>query len=254
MTRPNLEILHGFHPVYEALRAKRRTMQTLIHRHGRQDHRIKTLQDMAAKQDITIQRVDEQQLTKLVGHSGHQGVCARVTPLMYCDLLDIIEPLSGPGRIPFVLLLDGIQDPQNLGAVVRTAYCAGVDGVVLPKDRSASPLPSVSKASAGALEHMPMARVANLVHAINTLKKNGIWIVGLDGSAPKTLFSCEFNMPLGLIIGGEAKGLRPLVKRHCDYLVSIPHDRDFNSLNASVAAALAMYEAYRQRSHKIGSP
>jgi 23S rRNA (guanosine2251-2'-O)-methyltransferase len=153
-----------------------------------------------------------------------------------------------PGRPPFVVLLDNLQDPQNVGAVIRTAYCAGVDGIVMPRDRSVGLRPSVSKASAGAMEHMPVATVANLVKAIGYFKTNGLWIVGLEGSAAQPLFACDLTLPLGLVIGGEAKGLRPLVKRHCDFLVSIPHARTFNSLNASVAAALAIFEAYRQRS------
>jgi 23S rRNA (guanosine2251-2'-O)-methyltransferase len=150
------------------------------------------------------------------------------------------------------LLLDHLQDPHNLGAVIRTAYCAGADGVVLPQDRAAAPHPSVSKASAGALEHMPVARVPNLVHAMQQLKKNGLWMVGLDETAAPSLFACDLKISLGLIVGGEEKGLRMLVKRHCDFLVSIPHARPFNSLNASVAAALAIFEAYRQRSQTDG--
>lgn len=147
-----------------------------------------------------------------------------------------------------MVLLDNLQDSQNMGAIIRTAYCAGVDGIVIPQDRSAAPRPSVSKASAGALEHMPIARVPNLVNTVKQLKKSGLWIVGLEGSADQSLFGCDLKIPLGLIIGGEEKGLRPLVTHHCDFLVSIPHARAFNSLNASVAAALAIFEAYRQRS------
>ena len=249
MAIENMEILYGYHAVFEALQANRRTVQMLIHRHGRRDRRIETLRKMAARKNIPIESADDLQMTNLAGNSVHQGVCARVTPLPYCDLPDLLSVSSDHSGIPFVLVLDHLQDPQNLGAVIRSAYCAGVDGIVLPKDRSAPPRPSVSKASAGALEHMPIARVANLVNAIQVLKKEGLWMVGLEGSAGTSLFACDLTMPLALIIGGEAKGLRPLVKRHCDFLVSIPHARDFNSLNASVAAALAIFEAYRQRSN-----
>jgi 23S rRNA (guanosine2251-2'-O)-methyltransferase len=203
---------------------------------------------MARQGGLAIQAIDEQQLTELTGSVVHQGICARVDPLPFCDLADILDSAAHRTGVPFVVILDTLQDPHNLGAVIRTAYCAGVDGVVIPQDRSAMPSPSVSKASAGAMEHMPIARVPNLVNALTHLKKNGLWVVGLEGAAEQSLFACDLTLPLGMVVGGEEKGLRPLVKRHCDFLVAIPHARAFNSLNASVAAALAMYEAYRQRS------
>lgn len=254
MASPKTEILYGVHPVCEALRAKRRRIDALWVRDGRQDARIASIRQLVDGQGVAIQTVGEQHLVELTGHAGHQGVCARVAPLPYCDLLDIAGQERSDGRLPFVVLLDNLQDPQNLGAIIRTAYCAGADGIVIPQDRSAAPTPSVSKASAGALEHMPVARVPNLVNAILQLKKKGLWIVGLEGAAGQSLFDCDLTIPLGLLIGGEEKGLRSLVKRHCDFLVSIPHARAFNSLNASVAAALAIFEAYRQRSQPAGMP
>ena len=248
MASPKTEILYGFHPVHEALRAKRRTVHELLVRKGRQDDRITILRQLAKKKAIRVQQVDEPQLAEMAGRDGHQGVCARVAPLPLCDLSEAMGPADSNSAAPFVVLLDNLQDTHNMGAIIRTAYCAGVDGIVIPQDRSAALHPSVSKASAGALEHMPIARVPNLVNAAKQLKKSGLWIVGLDGSADQSLFGCDLKIPLGLIIGGEEKGLRPLVTRHCDFLVSIPHARVFNSLNASVAAALAIFEAYRQRS------
>jgi 23S rRNA (guanosine2251-2'-O)-methyltransferase len=241
------EILYGFHPVHEALRANRRALHALLIRRERQDARMTALRNLAGRRGVAIQTVDEQQLTEMAGQDGHQGVCARVGPLPYCDLFDIMGTGDSREAPPFVVLLDALQDPHNLGAVIRTAYCAGVDGIVIPQDRSATARPSVSKASAGALEHMPIARVPNLVNAMQALKKSGLWIVGLEGTADQSLFACDLKIPLGLIIGGEEKGLRPLVKRHCDFLIAIPHARAFNSLNASVAAALAIFEVYRQR-------
>jgi len=247
MARPKTEILYGFHPVCEALRANRRVLHTVLARRGRQGGRMATLRQLAGPQKINIETVDESRLTELTGHDGHQGICARVAPLPCCDLSDVIEAVEGAGRKAFFVLLDNVQDPRNLGAIIRTAYCAGVDGLVIPHDRSAGPTPLVSKASAGALEHLPIIRVANLVQAVQQLKKNGLWIVGLAGGADQSLYTCDLKMPLGLMIGGEEKGLRPLVKRQCDFLVSIPQARAFNSLNASVAAALAIFEARRQR-------
>ena len=254
MTNPKTEILYGVHPVREALRANRRRVYALWVRDGRQDARIASIRQLAGGQGVTVQTAGEQQLGELAGHAGHQGVCARVASLSYCDLSDVTGQERSHGGVPFVVLLDNLQDPQNLGAIIRTAYCAGADGIVIPQDRSAAPRPSVSKASAGALEHMPIARVPNLVNAVMQLKQSGLWIVGLEGAADQSLFDCDLKIPLGLLIGGEEKGLRPLVRRHCDFLVSIPHARAFNSLNASVAAALAIFEAYRQRSQPAGTP
>jgi len=247
------EILYGFHPVHEALRAQRRKIHMLLVRAGRQDARITAIRKQAEQQGVAVQAVDEQQLVDMVGRDGHQGVCARVAPLPFCELSEAMGGGDPHDTAPFVVLLDNLQDPHNMGAIIRTAYCAGVDGIVVPQDRSAALRPSVSKASAGALEHMPIARVPNLVNAIGQLKKAGLWFVGLEGSADQPLFECDLKIPLGLIIGGEEKGLRPLVTRHCDFLVSIPHARPFNSLNASVAAALAIFEAYRQRSQAGGA-
>jgi len=147
----------------------------------------------------------------------------------------------------FLLLLDNIVDPQNLGALIRTALCSGVNGIIIPNDRSAMPTPSVSKASAGALEHIKMACVTNLVNAVKELKGNGVWIAGLDRSSKQVLYDSDLTGHLGIIVGGEDKGVRPLVAKNCDFLISIPQTGPVNSLNASVAGAVVMYEALRQR-------
>jgi 23S rRNA (guanosine2251-2'-O)-methyltransferase len=248
MTNAASEMLYGFHPVHEALRAGRRSLASLMIRKGRRDQRTAVLCALAAKRGIPLQRVDDNRLHAAVGHAGHQGVCAQAGPLPYQELPSLLARPVSESRPPCVLLLDGLQDPHNLGAIVRTAFCAGVDGIVIPRDRSTPASPAVSKASAGALEHMPIARVTNLVQTMRYLKEEGLWLVGLDGAAEQMLFDCDLTMPLGLVVGGEDRGVRPLVKRHCDFRVAIPHARAFNSLNASVAAALAMYEVFRQRS------
>jgi 23S rRNA (guanosine2251-2'-O)-methyltransferase len=252
MAHARSETLYGFHPVCEALQAGRRTFETLLLRKGRGDLRADALRQLAEARGIAMKSVDDARLTAMVGHGAHQGVCARVGPLPFQDLPALLTAAGAVPGPPFLVLLDQLQDPHNLGAVIRTGYCAGVGGVVLPQDRAAGPSPAVSKASAGALEHMPLARVPNLVNAMRVLKQHGLWLVGLDGAAAQSLYGCDLTMPLGLIVGGEEKGLRPLVKRHCDYLVKIPHARPFNSLNASVAGALAIYEAFRQRNRDGG--
>ena len=253
MAASKTEILYGFHPVHEALRANRRAIHALLIRKARQDDRLVSICHMAEAQGIIIQTVDERELTEISGRGVHQGICARVSAMPYSDLTDVVAQGDFLTGSPFVVLLDSVQDPRNLGAVLRTAYCAGVDSVVIPRDRAAAPSPLVSKASAGAMEHLPIARVSNINNAMKFLKKKGLWLAGLEGGTQQSLFDCDLTMPLGLVVGGEEKGLRPLVKRHCDFLVAIPHARVFNSLNASVAAGLAMFETYRQRSQRLAA-
>jgi 23S rRNA (guanosine2251-2'-O)-methyltransferase len=147
-------------------------------------------------------------------------------------------------------MLDNIVDPQNLGAIIRTALCAGVDGVILPKDRCASPTPAVSKASAGALEHLRLSRVTNLVQTIKICKNRGLWTIGLLKDAEQSIYTGDLSGSIAMVLGGEQKGLRPLVRKNCDFLFSIPQQGPLDSLNASAAAAIAMYEAWRQRQEK----
>ena len=151
------------------------------------------------------------------------------------------------GEPGFILILDQVVDTHNLGALIRTAVCAGVQAVILPKDRSALPTPAVSKASAGAMEHMKIVQVVNIVNTIKELKQEGLWIAGLDSEGEKSVFDADFTIPTALVIGGEEKGIRPLVKKHCDFLVSIPQKGPIDSLNASVAGAIVMVEVLRQR-------
>lgn len=247
MANASTEILYGVHPLEEALRAGRRTFHCVYIRKGRAERRLAVIAEDATRRKISVQTVDEAALLKIVGHSGHQGICARVSSLPVWHQDQLLEAIDSATQAPFWVLLDNLQDPHNLGAIVRTAYCAGADGVVMPRDRAVPPLPSVSKSSAGALEHLPVVKVTNLVNLIRQLKQNGLWVAGLDVRAQMQVFSAQLGGPLALVIGGESRGLRRLVKTHCDLLVSIPQARPFDSLNASVAAALAIYEIYRQR-------
>ena len=154
------------------------------------------------------------------------------------------------GSNPFLLLLDHIVDPHNLGALLRTAFCAGLDGVVITKDRSAKPTPAVSKASAGTMEHISLSRVTNMVSTIKTLQAAGLWVVGLDKHTGQSIYTSELTGPIALVIGSEEKGIRPLVKKNCDLMVAIPQVGNVDSLNASVAGGVVMYETYRQRIKK----
>jgi 23S rRNA (guanosine2251-2'-O)-methyltransferase len=236
------EILYGVHPVLEALRAGRRRIHEVFIHPGRSFRRLEGITASAKSKSVPVREVTPDRLSSLAGSEFHQGVAARVDPYPSTDLESVLTRSD-----PFLLMLDSILDPNNLGALVRTALCAGVDGVILPKDRSATPLPSVSKASAGALEHTDLVRVTNFSQTITRLKKHGFWIAGLDRSGEKSVFDGDLTGPLAVIIGGEEKGIRPLVKQGCDFLVRIPQAGPLDSLNATAAGAVIMYEAFRQR-------
>lgn len=236
-------MLWGYHPVGEALRARRRKITKLLlvqDQRGRRDR----LARMAEDAGIEVAWVREQQLTQMVGHDRHQGVAAQSDGYPYATLDQI---LALDPKAPFILALDQIVDPQNLGAMARTAHCAGVHGMIIVKDRAAAPSAAASKASAGALEHMRLVRVTNLVAVLKKLKAEGFWIAGADHHGNNSLFDVNLTGPLVLVIGGEEKGVRPLVRQQCDFTMAIPQVGTIGSLNASVAAAIVIYEAFRQR-------
>lgn len=239
------EILYGIHAVAEALAAGRRRVAELYLEAGdRGERHARRLAGAAA--DLPRRRLPRERLTALVGSEEHQGIAARVSAFA-CDRLDaLLEPSDGR-RPELLLALDCLQDPHNLGAVLRTALCAGVEAVVVPKDRSAPPTPAVSRISAGALEHTRLVQVVNLARALERLKAAGFWVVGLEARATADLFATDLAMPLTLVVGGERSGMRALVRRSCDLTVAIPQSGPLDSLNASAATAVALYEIRRQR-------
>jgi 23S rRNA (guanosine2251-2'-O)-methyltransferase len=241
------EILYGYHAVYEALRAGRRTFHEIYIGKQKSNQRIERIWLTANRKKLPIKELNLARLQAITGNPSHQGIAASVTPYPFADVDDILKSVSPDGRAPFLLILDHIVDPHNLGALIRTALCAGADGVIIPKDRSAYPSPAVCKISSGALEHMCVAQVNNIVGCVKALKERDVWILGLDPKAPQSIYAAPLKGALGLVIGGEEKGLRPLVKKNCDFLISIPQRAMLGSLNASVAGGIAMYEAYRQR-------
>ena len=241
------EILYGFHPVYEALRAGRRTFHEIYFSKQTPTKRIKQITSAAARKHLQIKEVSPARLQALAGAVSPQGVAAKVTAYPLVDVADLLEAAESGKRPALLLLLDHIVDPHNLGAIVRTAVCAGIDAVIIPKDRSAYPSPAVSKVSAGALEYMRVTQVNNIVRFVKTLKDQDFWIVGLDQNAGQSVYNADLTGAVGLVIGGEEKGIRTLVKQNCDFLVSIPQTAKVGSLNASVAGAIVMYESYRQR-------
>lgn len=241
------EILFGINPVYEVLKAGRRDVFKILITSGKISKRLQQIEALAGSLKISVKRFSGADLKVISGTDYHQGVCAETGPYPFVDFPDMLLGINTGESKPFLLLLDNIVDPHNLGALVRTAVCVGVSGVIITKDRSVSPTPTVSKSSAGALEHVRLSRVTNMANTLNILKKNGLWIAGIDRAADESIFSCDMKEFNAVVVGGEGTGIRPLVKKHCDKLLSIPQTGLIDSLNASVAGAVVMYEAFRQR-------
>lgn len=246
------EVIYGFHPVHEALKAARRKFIEIYAAGDNTSERIRQVAVLAESMEIPLKRIRPSLMKQSAGTAHHQGVGAKVSRYPLMDIAFIIHKLESDNQNQFLVLLDNILDPQNLGAIVRTAVAVGVGAVIIPKKRSASPTPAVSRASAGALEHVFLSRVANMVNTIKTLKEKGIWIFGMDPAAKDSIYTVDLTDAAAIVIGGEEKGLRPLVKKHCDSLLSIPQTGPLNSLNASVAAAVVMYEVFRQRRYDYG--
>ena len=241
------DLLYGIHPVYEALVGGRRAFKKLYVSKKRETKGVEGLLERALLKRVPIQYRDPDYFKSLLGGSVHQGIAARVGHYPLVDIGAILRRAKTDVELPIVLALDGIVDPQNLGSLIRTALAMGIHGIILAKDRSAPLSPSVSKASSGAMEHALIARVPNLVAALKQLKKEGLWVVGAHASSSQRVDKADFNVGLVLVIGGERKGIRPLVRKTCDYLVSIPQNKAVESLNAAVAGAIVMYEVVRQR-------
>jgi 23S rRNA (guanosine2251-2'-O)-methyltransferase len=246
------DLLYGIHPLCEALVAGRRRFNKLHVSKRRRTKGIRALLELARAQGVPIESQDHEFFLSRFGDSTHQGVAADVSSLPLADQGAILKKAENEGELPLILALDGIVDPQNLGSLVRTALAMGVHGVVTPKVRAAPLSPAVSKASAGAMEHMLFSRVPNLVVALEQLKKAGLWVVGTHAESGKPVDQVDLNISLALVIGGEGKGMRPLVRKTCDYLVSIPQKTELDSLNAAVAGAIVMYEVGRQRREARG--
>ncbi len=239
-------IIAGRKPVIEALKSGTK-IEKIVLLVGIQGEIIRELRDLAAEHRVPVVQANKQQFRELATDRTTQGVVAVVPSKTFVALEKILDIPGQRGEPGFLLILDEIEDPHNLGALVRTAECAGVHGVILPKHRSASVTSTVVKTSAGATEYVAMAEVTNIAVTLEELKKEGYWIVGLDGTGEKLFTEVDFTTPVGLVIGNEGKGIRRLVRERCDHLVRIPLYGHIESLNASVAGALAMYEVARRR-------
>jgi 23S rRNA (guanosine2251-2'-O)-methyltransferase len=242
--------IYGINPVAEALGSSRCHMREIWVAHGRGLKGLEDIIGVAESKGIPMSKVERSQLDSLTKSAPHQGVVGFIGQFNYADLDDVLQ--EGQGE-PFLLILDGIEDPRNLGALIRTADACGVWGVVIPKDRAADITPSVAKSSAGAVFHIPLVRVTNIVSNLGKLKERGIWVAGAAAEAPTQIYNHDLAIPLAVVIGGEGRGIRPLVKRSCDFLASIPMKGNVNSLNASVAGAIILYEVLRQRGRTLSS-
>lgn len=237
--------IEGRNAVLEAFRAGR-TIDKLYILDGCQDGPVKSILREAGKQDTLISYVKKERLDQLSQTGNHQGVIAFAAAYDYAEVSDILDKARAKGEDPFIFILDGIEDPHNLGAIIRTANLCGAHGVIIPKRRAVGLTGVVAKTSAGALNYTPVAKVTNLTTTMEELKKEGLWFACADmgGTA---MYDCNLKGPLGLVIGNEGDGVSRLVKEHCDMVVSIPMKGDIDSLNASVAAGVLAYEVVRQR-------
>ena len=242
--------IEGRNPVYEALRGSRKIHRIFIQEKISAEV-IDNILEMAAEKNIPVSRISSQKLDESARSHAHQGVIAEADPLQEYGMADIIEIKEKNDGDSLVVILDEIKDPHNFGAIIRTAYAAGADAVVYQDRRAVGITPVVLKAAAGAAEHMPLVKVSNLNYAIRDLKEANFWIAGADAAAEKTHFKADLSGSIGLVIGSEGSGLRRLVRENCDFLVKIPMSGELGSLNASVAAAIIIYEIFRQRGEDI---
>ena len=238
--------IEGKNAVLEAFRAGK-TIDRLFVLDGAREGAISSILREAKKQDTIVTFVKKERLDGMSGTKNHQGVVAYAAAYEYAEPDDILEAARAKGEPPFIILLDGIEDPHNLGAIIRSANLAGAHGVIIPKRRAAGLTSTVAKTSAGALNYTPVAKVTNLTATMEDLKKEGMWFVCAEMGG-QSMYDCNMTGPLGLVIGSEGDGVSRLVREHCDFSASIPMKGNIDSLNASVAAGILMFEAARQRS------
>jgi 23S rRNA (guanosine2251-2'-O)-methyltransferase len=240
-----MDFIIGRNPVMEALKSQREINKIWI-AEGVQRHSVQPIIQLAKQNGVLVQYVPKKKLDQMV-EGTHQGVVAQVAAYRYYEVDDLFARASEKGEPPFFLILDELEDPHNLGSIMRTADAVGAHGIIIPKRRSVGLTATVAKASTGAIEHIPVARVTNLARTIDELKERGVWIVGTDVKAKDDYRSFDGTMPLALVIGSEGKGISRLVLEKCDFLLRLPMRGHVTSLNASVAASLLMYEVYRKR-------
>jgi 23S rRNA (guanosine2251-2'-O)-methyltransferase len=243
-----MRVVYGLNPVRELLRAAASEVSELwLAEGGVRAAAFADLERLARSAGAKVRGAPRQKLDRLAGTDRHQGVVAVVPEFRYSALADLLARAAASGRPPLLVVLDGVEDPHNLGAIVRSAHALGGHGVVIPKDRAVGVTPAVAKASAGAIERSAIARVTNLAQALESLKEAGVWSVALAADGDRPLSALDLRGPTALVLGSEGEGLRPLVRRTCDFSARIPMKGDLDSLSVSASAAVALYEAARQR-------
>jgi 23S rRNA (guanosine2251-2'-O)-methyltransferase len=245
------QIIYGIHPLNEALESYHLQFQKILIGTQKPHPPIQPILDLANRRHIPVVFTTKEILEQMAHGGLHQNVVGILKEIPYVDIGEILSHWKKEDKKALLLILDGIQDPQNFGSLVRTALGCGVQGLIIPKDRAVGITPTVVKVSAGAAAHLPIARVVNIAATIDTLKKEGIWVYGASGEAKELIYYLDLNIDLAIVIGAEGKGIRPLVKKRCDRLFSIPMEGPLSSFNASVSGGMILYEAMRQRSlHK----
>ena len=239
--------IFGINPVLEALRSGRPIQRLLVADQRKADRDLKEILQLARSSGVELRMANRDALNREAPNTTPQGVIAIVSAREYAELEDVLKIPALKGQTPLFLILDGVEDPRNLGAILRSADAAGVHGVVIPERRAVGLTDTVAKAAAGALEYVPVAKVVNIVNTIEALKKAGVWIVGAEAGGDTVYWDADFIRPTALVLGGEDKGVRRLVREHCDYLVSLPLMGKISSLNVSVAAGALLFEVLRQR-------
>ena len=245
----NQDQVEGRNSVLELLESGKDINKIYITR-GERHGSINKIIAKAKERKIIIVEKDRRQMQEIAQTDNYQGVIAIVPPFEYCEIEDMLEEAKNKNEDPFILILDGIEDPHNLGSIIRTAETAGVHGIIIPKRRAVSVNSTVNKVSAGAVEHMKIARVTNITDAINELKEQGLWICGTDINTDKYYYNQDLTGPLGIVIGNEGQGISQKVKNNCDFLVKIPMKGKVTSLNASVSTGIIIYEVVRQKNLK----
>ncbi|HUJ93929.1 MAG TPA: 23S rRNA (guanosine(2251)-2'-O)-methyltransferase RlmB [Terriglobales bacterium] len=246
-----MHYIYGINAVAEALKARGRAFEWVGVANDRHDLRLQRVIEECRRQGVALRFVPRAELDRMAGNNSHQGVVAVTSAKQYSDVDDLVA--AKRGKYSLVVVLDGVEDPHNLGAILRTADAAGADGAVIPKRRAAGVTEIVAKTSAGASEHLPIAKVTNIARTLEELKTRNLWIVGLHERGKQSYDEIDYQMDCAIVLGAEGKGLHDLVRKHCDFLVSIPMLGKVPSLNVSVAAGIVLYEIVRQRREKAAS-
>ncbi len=240
-------IIYGIHPVLEALKTRPHEFKTILLSRKKTDNFVHAIIDKARLNNIPVVDETNERLNRLTRSLNHQSVAAEVGDFRLVDLHDLINEIPGGDKKVFFLVADSVQDPQNFGAMIRSAVCSGADAVIFAKDRASPLSATVAKASAGGVEHIKLCQVVNIASTIEKFKEKGIWTIGLDSTASECIYGFDLNVDIAVVIGNEEKGIRALVKDRCDKLLSIPMEGPVDSLNASTAASVVLFEVMRQR-------